>query len=106
MENLMGLLRIHVTKGVNLAIRDVRSSDPYVTIRMGRQFDGVQLLTALFIDFCAVFKLKTRVVKHDVNPEWDEDLTLFIADPHLPIQLSAYDRDTFSPDISPTIYKL
>ncbi|XP_031257911.1 protein C2-DOMAIN ABA-RELATED 4-like isoform X3 [Pistacia vera] len=37
MENLMGLLRIHVTKGVNLAIRDVRSSDPYVIIRMGRQ---------------------------------------------------------------------
>ncbi|KAJ0042037.1 hypothetical protein Pint_18601 [Pistacia integerrima] len=55
MENLMGLLRIHVTKGVNLAIRDVRSSDPYVIIRMGRQFDGVQLLTALFIDFCVVF---------------------------------------------------
>ncbi|KAJ0099202.1 hypothetical protein Patl1_21290 [Pistacia atlantica] len=80
MENLMGLLRIHVTKGVNLAIRDVRSSDPYVIIRMGRQ------------------KLKTRVVKQDVNPEWDEDLTLSIADPHLPIQLSVYDRDTFSPD--------
>ncbi|XP_031257909.1 protein C2-DOMAIN ABA-RELATED 4-like isoform X1 [Pistacia vera] len=80
MENLMGLLRIHVTKGVNLAIRDVRSSDPYVIIRMGRQ------------------KLKTRVVKQNVNPEWDEDLTLSIADPHLPIQLSVYDRDTFSPD--------
>ncbi|KAJ0074571.1 hypothetical protein Patl1_37671 [Pistacia atlantica] len=47
---------------------------------------------------CPIQKLNTRVVKHDVNPEWDEDLTLFIADPHLPIQLSAYDRDTFSPD--------
>jgi hypothetical protein len=32
-------LRIHVRKGVNLAIRDSRSrsSDPYVIIQMGRQ---------------------------------------------------------------------
>jgi TRAP-type mannitol/chloroaromatic compound transport system permease large subunit len=37
MENLIGLLRIHVQKGVNLAVRDVRSSDPYVIIKMGRQ---------------------------------------------------------------------
>ncbi|XP_031257910.1 protein C2-DOMAIN ABA-RELATED 4-like isoform X2 [Pistacia vera] len=47
---------------------------------------------------CPIQKLKTRVVKQNVNPEWDEDLTLSIADPHLPIQLSVYDRDTFSPD--------
>ncbi|KAK2652447.1 hypothetical protein Ddye_012303 [Dipteronia dyeriana] len=80
MENLMGLLRLHVLKGVNLAIRDVRSSDPYVVVRMGKQ------------------KLKTRVVKQDVNPEWNEDLTLSVADPSLPIKLSVYDRDTFSLD--------
>lgn len=76
----MGLLRIHVIKGVNLAIRDIRSSDPYVIVRMGRQ------------------KLKTRVVEQNVNPEWDEDLTLSIADPHLPIKLLVYDKDTFSLD--------
>ncbi|KAL5811774.1 hypothetical protein ACOSQ3_026724 [Xanthoceras sorbifolium] len=80
MENLMGLLRIHVLKGVNLAIRDVKSSDPYVIVRMGKQ------------------KLKTRVVKQNVNPEWNEDLTLSVADPTLPIKLSVYDRDTFSLD--------
>ncbi|KAK3218445.1 hypothetical protein Dsin_012415 [Dipteronia sinensis] len=80
MENLMGLLRLHVLKGVNLAIRDVRSSDPYVVVRMGKQ------------------KLKTRVVKQNVNPEWNEDLTLSVADPSLPIILSVYDRDTFSLD--------
>merc|ERR1711971_916666 len=28
MENLLGLLRIRVKRGVNLAVRDVRSSDP------------------------------------------------------------------------------
>ncbi|XP_062150754.1 protein C2-DOMAIN ABA-RELATED 4-like [Alnus glutinosa] len=80
MENLIGLLRIHIQKGVNLAVRDVRSSDPYVIVKMGRQ------------------KLKTRVVKKNINPEWNEDLTLSIADPIVPIKLFVYDKDTFSLD--------
>lgn len=33
----MGLLRVHVLRGVNLAVRDVVSSDPYVVIKMGKQ---------------------------------------------------------------------
>lgn len=37
MEHLHGLLRIHVHRGVNLAKRDVLSSDPYVIVRMGKQ---------------------------------------------------------------------
>ncbi|BBG99691.1 Calcium-dependent lipid-binding family protein [Prunus dulcis] len=80
MENLMGLLRIHIQKGVNLAVRDMRSSDPYVVIKMGKQ------------------KLKTRVVKRNVNPEWDESLTLSVADANLPIMVCVYDKDTFSFD--------
>lgn len=32
-------------------------------------------------------KLKTRVIKKDVNPEWNEDLTLSVTDPNHPIQL-------------------
>ncbi|GMY23967.1 protein C2-DOMAIN ABA-RELATED 4 [Fagus crenata] len=80
MDNLLGLLRIRVKRGVNLAVRDVRSSDPYVVIKMGKQ------------------KLKTRVIKKDVNPEWNEDLTLSVTDPNLPIMLTVYDHDTFSKD--------
>ncbi|XVF20624.1 hypothetical protein REPUB_Repub12eG0017100 [Reevesia pubescens] len=80
MEHLMGLLRIHVQRGVNLAVRDVVSSDPYVVVRMGKQ------------------KLKTRVIKKNINPEWNDDLTLSIADPSLPVKLAVYDRDTFSLD--------
>ncbi|XP_039011056.1 protein C2-DOMAIN ABA-RELATED 4-like [Hibiscus syriacus] len=57
MDNLMGLLRVHVKRGVNLAVRDVRSSDPYVVVKMGQQ------------------RLKSRVVKKDVNPEWNDDLS-------------------------------
>ncbi|GAB2270240.1 Protein C2-DOMAIN ABA-RELATED 4 [Dionaea muscipula] len=80
MENLLGLLRVKVVKGINLAVRDVRTSDPYVTIKMGKQ------------------KLKTRVIKKDVNPEWNEELTLPVADPNTPIKLVVYDHDMFSKD--------
>ncbi|XP_071710170.1 protein C2-DOMAIN ABA-RELATED 4-like [Rutidosis leptorrhynchoides] len=79
MEHLLGLLRVHIHKGVNLAVRDVTTSDPYVIIRMGKQ------------------KLKTRVVKNNINPVWDEDLTLSVLEP-LPVKLEVYDKDTFSMD--------
>ncbi|KAL2551896.1 Calcium-dependent lipid-binding (CaLB domain) family protein [Forsythia ovata] len=80
MENTLGLVRITILRGINLAKRDVRSSDPYVIVRMGKQ------------------KLKTRVVRKNLNPEWNEELTLTIVDPNLPIKLQVYDRDTFSLD--------
>ncbi|CAA2990737.1 C2-DOMAIN ABA-RELATED 1, partial [Olea europaea subsp. europaea] len=69
MENLFGLLRVNVIRGIDLAIRDTISSDPYVILRMGKQ------------------KLKTRVVKRNVNPEWNDQLTLSIDDPNLLIKL-------------------
>ncbi|XP_018686264.1 protein C2-DOMAIN ABA-RELATED 3-like isoform X2 [Musa acuminata AAA Group] len=37
MEHMMGLLRVRVVRGVNLAYRDARGSDPYVVMRMGGQ---------------------------------------------------------------------
>ncbi|XAR67911.1 hypothetical protein NMG60_11002849 [Bertholletia excelsa] len=80
MEGIKDLLRIRVKRGMNLAVRDVRSSDPYVVVQMGQQ------------------KLKTRVMKKDVNPEWNEDLTLSVFDPNLPIKLTVYDHDTFTKD--------
>ncbi|KAH6763415.1 Calcium-dependent lipid-binding family protein [Perilla frutescens var. hirtella] len=82
MENLLGLLRIRLKRGVNLAVRDVRSSDPYVVVRMGTQ------------------RMKTRVIRKDINPEWNEDLTLSVTDPSQPVFLNVYDHDTFSMDDS------
>ncbi|XP_051208743.1 GTPase activating protein 1 [Lolium perenne] len=78
--HLVGLLRVRVLRGVNLAIRDLRSSDPYIVIRMGKQ------------------KLKTRVVRKSVNPEWNDELTLSIEDPTLLIKLDVFDKDTFFDD--------
>nr|CAD1840933.1 unnamed protein product [Ananas comosus var. bracteatus] len=80
MESLLGLLKVRVVRGVNLAYRDARGSDPYVVLRMGNQ------------------KLKTSVKKKSVNPVWQEDLTLSISDPSIPIRLEVYDKDTFSKD--------
>lgn len=37
MDNLLGILRVRVKRGVNLAVRDVSSSDPYVVLKLGRQ---------------------------------------------------------------------
>nr|XP_010926484.2 GTPase activating protein 1 [Elaeis guineensis] len=79
-ERLLGLLRVRVLRGVNLAVRDTWSSDPYVVLRMGKQ------------------KLKTRAIKKCINPVWNEDLTLSVEDPTLLVRLEVYDKDTFSFD--------
>ncbi|MQL90811.1 hypothetical protein Taro_023405 [Colocasia esculenta] len=79
-EQMLGMLRVRVLRGVNLAVRDFRTSDPYVVLRLGSQ------------------KLKTRVIRKDLNPEWNEDLTLTIEDPAQPVKLEVFDKDTFSFD--------
>uniref|UniRef100_A0A7N0VCY0 C2 domain-containing protein n=1 Tax=Kalanchoe fedtschenkoi TaxID=63787 RepID=A0A7N0VCY0_KALFE len=43
-------------------------------------------------------KFKTRVIRKCVNPEWNEDLTLSVVDPTIPVKLTVYDHDTFSKD--------
>ncbi|KVI07842.1 protein C2-DOMAIN ABA-RELATED 4-like [Cynara cardunculus var. scolymus] len=80
MDDLLGLLRIKVKRGIGLAIRDYKSSDPYVVIRLGAQ------------------KLKTGVVYKDLNPEWNEDMTLSISDPDAQVDLKVLDHDTFTRD--------
>ncbi|KAK4786728.1 hypothetical protein SAY86_010561 [Trapa natans] len=80
MDNIMGLLKVRVKRGINLVVRDVMSSDPYVTVSMGNQ------------------KLKTCVIKKNCNPEWNEELTLSVTDPSLPVKLTVYDKDIFTKD--------
>ena len=99
MDNLLGILRVRVQRGVNLAVRDVSSSDPYVVLKLGRQVLSLSLSLPLpistnfndfFIDSEFIFllqKLKTKVVKQNVNPQWQEDLSFTVTDPNLPLTL-------------------
>eukprot|EP00268_Persea_americana_P043610 TRINITY_DN4388_c0_g2_i1.p1 TRINITY_DN4388_c0_g2~~TRINITY_DN4388_c0_g2_i1.p1 ORF type:complete len:305 (-),score=58.99 TRINITY_DN4388_c0_g2_i1:245-1159(-) len=80
MVEFVGLIKVNVVRGTNLAIRDVVSSDPYVIISMGHQ------------------SVKTRVIKSNLNPVWNERLMLSIPDPVPPLKLQVYDKDKFSAD--------
>ncbi|CAA7402099.1 unnamed protein product [Spirodela intermedia] len=75
-----GLLNIRVIRGRNLAMRDVRGSDPYVILSTRNK------------------RVKSRVIKKDVNPEWNEDLSLYVQDTTDPVRLEVFDKDTFSQD--------
>ncbi|KAK7333762.1 hypothetical protein VNO80_30539 [Phaseolus coccineus] len=76
------VLRVGVKRGVNLAVRNFRSrsSYPYVVIKILNQ------------------TLKTRFIRKNVNPEWNEDFTLSNIDPNHPLKLIVYDPHLFFMD--------
>ncbi|CAI9089624.1 OLC1v1024232C1 [Oldenlandia corymbosa var. corymbosa] len=80
MVEFIGMLKIKVLKGTNLAVRDMLSSDPYVVLTLGQQ------------------KAQTTVVKSNLNPVWDEDLMLSVPEHFGALKLEVYDHDTFSAD--------
>ncbi|XP_031504098.1 probable ADP-ribosylation factor GTPase-activating protein AGD11 isoform X2 [Nymphaea colorata] len=80
MVEFVGLIKVNVIRGTNLAVRDVVTSDPYVMLTMGNQ------------------TLKTRVIKSNLNPVWNEKVVLSIPDTVPPLKLQVYDKDTFSAD--------
>ncbi|XP_020237931.1 probable ADP-ribosylation factor GTPase-activating protein AGD11 isoform X2 [Cajanus cajan] len=80
MIEFVGLIKVNMVKGINLAIRDVMSSDPYVIISLGHQ------------------TVKTRVIKNNLNPIWKESLMLSIPDDIPPLKMVVLDKDTFSTD--------
>ncbi|CAO2196234.1 unnamed protein product [Urochloa humidicola] len=80
MVEFVGLIKVDIIRGTNLAIRDVMSSDPYVIINLGHQ------------------SMKTKVIKSSLNPVWNERLMLSIPDPVPLLKLQVYDKDTFTTD--------
>ncbi|KAK8961993.1 putative ADP-ribosylation factor GTPase-activating protein AGD11 [Platanthera guangdongensis] len=80
MVEFVGLIKVNIIRGTNLAVRDVVSSDPYVILTLGHQ------------------TMKTRVVKSNLNPVWNEQVMFSIPDPVPPLRLQVYDKDTFSTD--------
>ncbi|KAJ7982320.1 ADP-ribosylation factor GTPase-activating protein AGD12 [Quillaja saponaria] len=80
MVEFVGLIKVNVVKGTNLAVRDVMTSDPYVIIALGHQ------------------SVKTRVIKNNLNPVWNESLMLSIPEHAPPLKVLVYDKDTFTTD--------
>ncbi|KAL5227456.1 hypothetical protein ABZP36_015721 [Zizania latifolia] len=80
MVEFVGLIKVNVIRGTNLAIRDMMSSDPYVILNLGHQ------------------SMKTKVIKSSLNPVWNERLMLSIPDPIPLLKLQVYDKDTFTTD--------
>lgn len=90
MDNLLGLLRIRVKRGVNLAVRDVRSSDPYVVVKMGKQvqisimilriffWSEKQKSLLVFTRFLSVFLFNNLAVfvRSIAFVRWNDDLWL------------------------------
>ncbi|XP_057730581.1 protein C2-DOMAIN ABA-RELATED 7-like [Arachis stenosperma] len=80
METILGFIKLRINRGINLAKRDAYSSDPYVVVKMGEQ------------------KLKTAFIRKNINPVWNEELTLYVKDVATPIYLQVFDKDTFTKD--------
>ncbi|KAJ7566746.1 hypothetical protein O6H91_02G116800 [Diphasiastrum complanatum] len=76
----LGLVKVRVLKGTNLAVRDMRTSDPYVVLTLGQQ------------------KVKTRVIKSNLNPVWNEELMLSVPSPPQSLKVQVYDKDALSAD--------
>ncbi|KAJ8627292.1 hypothetical protein MRB53_020599 [Persea americana] len=76
----IGILKVKVIQGMNLAVRDMLTSDPYVILAIGQQ------------------KVQTTVVKSNLNPVWNEVLTLSVPRNHSILKLEVFDHDLFSAD--------
>ncbi|XP_010245698.1 PREDICTED: probable ADP-ribosylation factor GTPase-activating protein AGD13 isoform X1 [Nelumbo nucifera] len=81
MVEFIGLLKVKVVKGTNLAIRDMLSSDPYVVLNVGKQQ-----------------RVQTQVVHSNLNPIWNEELMLSVPQNYGPMKVQVFDHDTFSAD--------
>ncbi|KAG7034016.1 Protein C2-DOMAIN ABA-RELATED 11 [Cucurbita argyrosperma subsp. argyrosperma] len=76
----LGLLKVLVIQGKKLVIRDFKSSDPYVVVKLGNQ-------TA-----------KTKVINSCLNPVWNEELSFSLTQPVKDLTLEVFDKDRFKSD--------
>ncbi|KAK8674494.1 hypothetical protein V6N13_032608 [Hibiscus sabdariffa] len=80
MGELLGLLKVVVVQGKRLVIRDFKSSDPYVVVKLGDQV------------------AKTKVINSCLNPVWNEELTFSLTEPVGVLNLEVFDKDRFKAD--------
>ncbi|KAK0598612.1 hypothetical protein LWI29_036294 [Acer saccharum] len=80
MGEQLGQLKVSVVQGKSLVIRDFKSSDPYVVLKLGNQ-------TA-----------KTKVINSCLNPVWNEHLNFSLTEPVGLLSLEVFDKDRFKTD--------
>ncbi|CAG7873026.1 unnamed protein product [Brassica rapa] len=76
----LGLLQVTVIRGKKLVIRDFKSSDPYVIVKLGTE------------------SAKTKVINNCLNPVWDEEVSFTLKDPAAVLSLEVFDKDRFKAD--------
>nr|KJB56291.1 hypothetical protein B456_009G115200 [Gossypium raimondii] len=69
MVEFIGLLKVKVVKGTNLAVRDMMTSDPYVVLTLGKQ------------------TVQSTVISSNLNPVWNEELMLSVPSNYGPVKL-------------------
>ncbi|KAF6153788.1 hypothetical protein GIB67_001021 [Kingdonia uniflora] len=80
MGEIIGLVKVTVVQGRRLVIRDFKTSDPYVVVKLGNQ-------TA-----------KTKVINSCLNPTWNEEFTFSVMEPVEALNLEVFDKDRFKSD--------
>ncbi|KAL5157793.1 Protein C2-DOMAIN ABA-RELATED 11 [Glycine soja] len=80
MGEQLGLLKVIVVQGKRLVIRDFKTSDPYVVLKLGNQ-------TA-----------KTKVINSCLNPVWNEELNFTLTEPLGVLNLEVFDKDLLKAD--------
>lgn len=102
----LGLLQVTVIQGKKLVIRDFKSSDPYVIVKLGNevclvsvfhcswQLEPVfvflprkQVSRCVYLSVDVMFycfenqSAKTKVINNCLNPVWNEELNFTLKDP-------------------------
>ncbi|KAG5574371.1 hypothetical protein H5410_054505 [Solanum commersonii] len=80
MGDKFGQVKVMVVQGRRLVIRDFKSSDPYVILKLGNQ-------TA-----------KTKVINSCLNPVWNEEFHFSISEHAQVLKLQVFDKDHFKAD--------
>ncbi|KAL3521807.1 hypothetical protein ACH5RR_014641 [Cinchona calisaya] len=80
MGEAVGQVKVVVANGKSLVIRDFKSSDPYVVLKLGNQ-------TA-----------KTKVINSCLNPVWNEEFSFNFSEPVGKLKLEVFDKDRFKAD--------
>jgi hypothetical protein len=69
MVEFVGLIKVNVVKGTNLAIRDLMTSDPYVILSLGHQvsFFMSQLIIIIIMHSCNIQNVTSIAVGEDTR---------------------------------------